>query len=185
MMRALNMLTVQEAAKMLDVSDRTVQRAAVEGKLNGKRVRASFYFTEEAIKAYRASHPRASARSQLLGFGCDGMRYCRSCYIEKPIEEFYLADRHCCKACKSQHTQDKFETRRAAIFERDKWVCQICHKKINPKLKYPHPMSATIDHIIPSSLGGMGTGENLQAAHWICNSRKRTKAVGCQLRVFG
>ena len=32
-------------------------------------------------------------------------------------------------------------------------VCAICGKPVDKRLKFPHPMSATVDHIIPIDLG--------------------------------
>lgn len=55
------------------------------------------------------------------------------------------------------------------IYKRDNWICQICHKKIDKELKYPDPMSKSIDHIIPLSCGGTHTIDNLQQAHLCCN----------------
>jgi endogenous inhibitor of DNA gyrase (YacG/DUF329 family) len=69
------------------------------------------------------------------------------------------------------------------IFERDKWTCQICGKKVNKKLKYPHPKCATIDHIIPLSKGGTHEPKNVQLAHFVCNDRK-SNIGGGQLRLF-
>ena len=57
------------------------------------------------------------------------------------------------------------------IFNRDGWICQLCHKKVNKRLKYPHPLSATIDHIIPVSRNGNHTKDNVHLAHLICNQR--------------
>lgn len=58
------------------------------------------------------------------------------------------------------------------IFKRDGWRCQICGERVNPKLKYPHPFSASLDHIIPLSLGGTHERKNLQLAHLKCNQKK-------------
>jgi hypothetical protein len=68
------------------------------------------------------------------------------------------------------------------VFERDSWRCGICRRKVNAKLKSPHPMSASLDHIIPLALGGSHTYDNVQCAHRICNSTKRDKPGG-QLRL--
>jgi len=38
------------------------------------------------------------------------------------------------------------------VYESHNWICGICGKKINPKLKCPHPMSASIDHMIMFNL---------------------------------
>jgi 5-methylcytosine-specific restriction endonuclease McrA len=68
--------------------------------------------------------------------------------------------------------------RRHAIYERDRWKCQLCGRKVNPDLTVPHPMAATLDHIVPVSLGGAHEEANLQLAHFGCNSRKRNKVNG-------
>lgn len=55
-------------------------------------------------------------------------------------------------------------------------VCGICGQPVDKSLKFPHPMSATVDHIIPIERGGHPSAiENLQLAHFACNNAKRTK----------
>ena len=55
-------------------------------------------------------------------------------------------------------------------------VCGICGKPVDMKLKYPHPLSAVIDHVVPVSKGGHPSAiENLQLAHWSCNREKSDK----------
>ena len=55
-------------------------------------------------------------------------------------------------------------------------ICGICGKPVDKKLKYPHPMSPVIDHIIPINKGGHPSAiENLQLAHWSCNRQKSDK----------
>ncbi|UQX01768.1 HNH endonuclease signature motif containing protein [Streptomyces sp. RerS4] len=58
------------------------------------------------------------------------------------------------------------------VYERDQWVCRLCHESIDPAVEWPDPWSATLDHIKPVSLAGEHSAENLQAAHWVCNIRK-------------
>jgi 5-methylcytosine-specific restriction endonuclease McrA len=65
---------------------------------------------------------------------------------------------------------DKFT--RIEIFERDKWVCKLCGKKVDKSLKHNQLMSATLDHIFPIADGGSHTRANVQLAHMICNSNK-------------
>lgn len=55
------------------------------------------------------------------------------------------------------------------IFNRDAWVCQLCHKKVNKDLRWPDPMSASLDHIVPISKGGSHTKNNTHLAHLKCN----------------
>lgn len=64
---------------------------------------------------------------------------------------------------------------RDEIFERDGWICQLCNEPISPEVRFPGPASATIDHIVPISLGGDDTPANVQAAHYRCNASKGNK----------
>ena len=57
-------------------------------------------------------------------------------------------------------------------------ICGICGKPVDKSLKYPDPMSATVDHIIPVSMNGDPTSlDNLQLAHRCCNLAKGNKIV--------
>lgn len=57
-------------------------------------------------------------------------------------------------------------------------VCGICGKPVDKSLKYPDPMSPTVDHIIPVAKRGDPIDlDNLQLAHWICNRLKSDKIV--------
>jgi len=53
-----------------------------------------------------------------------------------------------------------------AIYKRDNYTCQICHKE---NLKRP---DITIDHIIPITKGGPHIPDNLQVACRACNIKK-------------
>lgn len=55
------------------------------------------------------------------------------------------------------------------IHQRDKWTCGICENPIDQDASWPHPKSASIDHIRPLSWGGTHTADNLQSAHLECN----------------
>lgn len=74
---------------------------------------------------------------------------------------------------------------RAEIFERDGWRCGICRKRINPKLSHPHPLSASLDHVVPVVEGGGHTRANCRASHLRCNLRRRHFGGGEQLALIG
>ena len=58
-------------------------------------------------------------------------------------------------------------------------VCGICGKPVDFSYKYPHPLSPTVDHIIPVSKGGHPSDlDNLQLAHRCCNRAKSDKIMG-------
>lgn len=57
-------------------------------------------------------------------------------------------------------------------------VCGICGKPVDFSYKYPHPLSPTVDHIIPVSKGGHPSDlSNLQLAHRCCNRQKSDKLL--------
>jgi 5-methylcytosine-specific restriction endonuclease McrA len=61
----------------------------------------------------------------------------------------------------------EYRKRRLLVLQRDRWICQICHKSIDPNLKMPHPGSATVHHTIGKRYGDQM--EQMVAAHWLCN----------------
>lgn len=75
--------------------------------------------------------------------------------------------------------------RHRALFERHRGiilntqeVCALCGKPVDKRLKFPHPLSATVDHIIPIDKGGHPSDiGNLQLAHFACNRQKSNKLV--------
>lgn len=73
----------------------------------------------------------------------------------------------------------------ATVFDRDGWRCGICRKPVRKVHKYPHLMSATLDHIVPMSQGGGHTYVNTQLAHFMCNSIKSAGGGGEQLALIG
>lgn len=74
---------------------------------------------------------------------------------------------------------------RTAIFDRDRWRCQLCGKRLKPSETYPHPDAATIDHVLPLAAGGDDVAANVQAACAHCNWHKQDLPMGEQLRLIG
>jgi 5-methylcytosine-specific restriction endonuclease McrA len=73
------------------------------------------------------------------------------------------------------------------IILRDGGKCQICGRKVKVSKEVPHPLSPTLDHIIPLSKGGKHDPQNVRLAHFICNLKKKDGISdgGDQLRLFG
>lgn len=63
------------------------------------------------------------------------------------------------------------------VYERDNWTCGICLHPVDSTLTYPHPMSASLDHIQALANGGAHTYANAQCGHLLCNQRKGAKQV--------
>lgn len=55
------------------------------------------------------------------------------------------------------------------LFDQCGWICHLCDEKIERHRRCPDPQAATIDHLIPLSLGGKHVWENVKAAHAFCN----------------
>ena len=80
---------------------------------------------------------------------------------------------------KNQHRADR-DTQHRSVADRNKrkiiktqTVCALCGKPVDKSLKFPHPMSPTVDHIIPISRGGHPSDiNNMQLAHLKCNREK-------------
>jgi hypothetical protein len=66
---------------------------------------------------------------------------------------------------------------RLSIFTRDEWVCGLCEKPVDPTKRYPHPRSASLDHVIPLSRGGDHIPSNVQCAHLDCNIAKGARVA--------
>tara|TARA_Y100001958_G_scaffold138805_1_gene112264 strand:+ start:735 stop:1565 length:831 start_codon:yes stop_codon:yes gene_type:complete len=53
---------------------------------------------------------------------------------------------------------------------------------IDRTLRYPEPLSASLDHIVPLSKGGENSAENFQASHLVCNISIGNRKTGSELR---
>lgn len=77
----------------------------------------------------------------------------------------------------------KWRTRRQRIFERDKYLCQICLAagRLTP-VELHGPRHGVCDHRIPTAEGGTDADENLQT---ICQPCDRTKTAQESQRAGG
>lgn len=88
--------------------------------------------------------------------------------------EAYLEVRGAYNLRKLGATVDEID--RQTVFERDGWTCGICGGSIDPELRWPDRMSAQVDHVVPLAKGGDHSWENVQAAHFSCNAKKKDQA---------
>ena len=78
---------------------------------------------------------------------------------------------------RDQANRSLFEHNRKIILASQS-ICGICGKPVDKTLKYPDPMSATVDHIIPLNKNGDPVSlDNLQLAHRYCNRQKSDKIM--------
>lgn len=87
------------------------------------------------------------------------------------------------RAAKHGATAEKFTP--LEIFERDGWRCGICGRKVDRDLDWPHPKSASLDHVEPLSRGGEHSRANTRLAHLDCNIQRGNRGGDEQLSLVG
>lgn len=71
------------------------------------------------------------------------------------------------------------------VFERDKWRCHLCGKKVDKRLSGRDRMGPQLDHVVPLALGGEHSYANTALAHATCNAAKGVRPMGEQLALVG
>lgn len=118
-----------------------------------------------------------------------GQKFCsHSCYLEYMLQvdassaaHFQLGangKKHVRRAKKYGVKYERINP--VDIYERDNWVCQICGEPVDKYLRWPHPLSASLDHIVPLSKGGQHVESNVQLAHYRCNTLKGASAENAE-----
>lgn len=118
--------------------------------------------------------PYLSRDSAMRGFGA----YCSlSCRPQVVLARRYedraerrRASEHRRRAALKAAVSERFSP--TEVFQRDRWICALCGEPVDKSLRFPEPMSASLDHRVPLALGGDHTRANTQCSHWLCNSRK-------------
>lgn len=155
----------------------------------GKLIQAQTFCSAHLTRLYRNGDPDHRLQGEVV----DGCRICPTCKVDKPLSEWTKGECLGCAALRSaayraanpdktytnlvlrqQRIRDAWDenVNRSEVFDRDGWVCGICDTDIDPTLKFPNRMSASLDHIIPIVLGGRHSYANTQAAHLTCNISK-------------
>lgn len=88
------------------------------------------------------------------------------------------------RAAKKSTTVSGEVVARDAVAKRDGYRCGICSRKVDMARQWPHPLSPSLDHIVPLSAGGGHEMANVQLAHLRCNVSKGARGVD-QMLLFG
>lgn len=115
-------------------------------------------------------------------------RLCAWCG-EEVGEDKRLGARYCTDTCtvlanqqirRARRLRRPFETfSRRAVFERDQWLCHICGDPTDREVHSRHPLSPSLDHLIPIAEDG-SPGHvmvNTACAHLRCNMAKNNRAT--------
>jgi 5-methylcytosine-specific restriction endonuclease McrA len=115
------------------------------------------------------------------------IRFCKGCakqYTPKRNDQLF-----CSSECRNWHKDQLKDARdrqfnnqktpafKRRVFFKSEGICGICNLPIDLRLKYPDPMSFSIDHIVPRSQGGTHAMHNLQASHLSCNYKRQNKPL--------
>ncbi|MDX6561240.1 MAG: hypothetical protein QOD65_1054 [Gaiellales bacterium] len=63
----------------------------------------------------------------------------------------------------------KIQRKRATLAALGGWLCCFCGEAIDPELRWPHPMHATLHHVVAIADGGSDELDNLALAHERCH----------------
>lgn len=144
-------------------------------------------------KAYRKANPESVRTSQKAWKELHGKAYKKA--NSQKIKAWHKAYHKINSEKKRDYNRKRRALKRATqvevikekvVYLRDGWICQHCKKRVNKRFRYPHLMSASLDHIIPLNKGGTHTYTNVQLAHLGCNLSKHDRVLpqGEQMRWF-
>ena len=74
--------------------------------------------------------------------------------------------------------------RLAEIRDRDRNRCHLCNLLV-PSKAWPHPLSPSLDHVVPLIRGGAHDPDNVRLAHLRCNTEKGANGGNEQLLLIG
>ncbi len=123
------------------------------------------------------AHARARRQGQLLPAAAVRCRVCGGAIptYRRGGRTVQRSDILACKPCRQQEQKHGVSVR--AMVKMHGALCRLCGVAIDVRLKAPHPMAPSIDHIRPRARGGTNARRNLQLAHLRCNISKGARIV--------
>jgi hypothetical protein len=130
-----------------------------------------------AVGAYQARKRGGEPRRQ----GIDFDRTCVECggsFVARKANAKWCSDTCRIRTCRRDESRRRAPGAGGAlyadreIFERDGWICQICHEPVDRAASRRTAGGATIDHVVPLSRGGADDPSNVATAHRRCNREK-------------
>lgn len=83
-----------------------------------------------------------------------------------------------------QRTPKSERFNESEIYERDRWICGVCRRKVDRAVQWPDLQCPSIDHIVPLVEGGEHTRANVRLAHLGCNIARGHRGGGEQLALM-
>ena len=161
------------------------------------RAKASRMADPEYRSKQRARNAAAYVRRSAVYF--HDCRFCGKCFCSRSNRATRCAAIECERARNAKRAREggwalkRNHVRKAArfggldghykptdVYDRSEWRCALCGDDIDAQLAHPHPLSKSVDHIVPLSKGGDDTFANVQAAHLVCNMRRGNKDLALE-----
>lgn len=79
-------------------------------------------------------------------------------------------------------TREKLQSFRFKMGERQNWKCCYCGCEMSEKRGFDN--SCTLEHVVPRSLGGPDSEENIVAACYACNNARGDEFLDVHLKLF-
>jgi 5-methylcytosine-specific restriction endonuclease McrA len=166
--------------------------------------------SRECVDCDRIFEVPAGSKQKRCGSRCPSNTVeciCENCKQVFMVERYIDSVRFCTEACRKDWFNKRFRSPRehykkqptaynskrkrvmlageyidsVELFELYGWKCHLCGELIDKELRLPNDMAATIDHVVPISLGGQHIWDNVAPAHAFCNFRKGNVAHVDQL----
>ena len=135
-------------------------------------------------KTHPDYHDRVEELDRLFALG---MSRCARCNAIKSLGEFLVSKTtrykifRMCKVCNVEYRDRRLPSKRnytrSEVFEDDSFLCYLCENPVDMRMRWPHPNSPSIDHVVPIAHGGTDTRDNVRLACAECNMAKRDLAV--------
>lgn len=136
-----------------------------------------------------------SRQEELDRLFLEGKSRCTKCGSIKRLHMFLKSKRtklgiyRLCKDCNNEYRTRRRPSNRDytnwEVFEDDEFTCYLCEEVLDPTLRHPNPKSLSIDHVIPLSLGGSDSRENVRTTCLECNLDKRARPLEVYLELKG
>lgn len=101
---------------------------------------------------------------------------CEKTYVPKGPSSKYCGSSKCYPP-KAKRGYLKSRSWVAKLGLQSGWVCSLCDRTVDPSLRWPHPESGSVDHIIAVSSGGGSHPDNLALAHLGCNCARNSSTI--------
>lgn len=140
---------------------------------------------EEWRSSPRAFRCKGCGTAVLAGYGDKRRAFCSpECCCKSQRRAAQLADRVRYRQARKRQAETRKSRLKGGesidplmVFREEQWTCWLCHNPIAKDEAAPHPLSPTVDHVIPLAKGGPHTRDNLRCAHFICNARRGDRDI--------